>query len=76
MIKKNLNKEVQKSDRLTKQLSIDRINQEIANNWHFLSDYRKAKLRDLIIDTWNSGARFSTISKSNIKVPNERTESD
>lgn len=69
MAKKNLNIVVQKSVRQTQQLSIDAINREIANNWFFLSSKQKKALKDLIIDTWNYGAKYNRIYPKDIKIP-------
>lgn len=58
------NKEI----RLTKQLSLDKINQEIANNFHWLNPRQKKQLKDLLIDTWNAGVKFNKITKTQIVV--------
>lgn len=63
---KNLNKEIVDSGRLTKQLTIEMINEKIMNDWHWLNTKQKKDLRDLIITTWNAGARFTVITKSKI----------
>lgn len=51
---------------MTQQLTIEKINQEIANNFHWLSPRQKKQLKDLLIDTWNAGAKFNKISKGKI----------